>query len=374
MRGCYITQRKLLYSNEVSKISYFISLSLIYLNSLASVIRSRQRPVKWLLLLFMWILFWGNYGNADYSGYLYFYRLSLTRSVFEMPFGFVFSALMKCFSILGLDYNKFLLGISLVAFVLIIYTTEEISPKPEFVYVLYFLYPFLMDIVQIRQFLSMSIVFYSMRYLFSSNERNNIKYFVGITLASSVHIAAAPMMIMLITRKASRISLFLVTASVAFIGSVLANTGSLSKYITFFFPPEKVGYLATRIRFGWILIFGIQLVFFSLALYSSRILSRTEKGYLYRVSDIICKANIIMIAMLPLYFINSNFYRFYRFMLLPNYLIYSFALVRSRKRALFLLLFLFLVAAIGIWEIIVVHQYGVFVPIMENNLIFDIFR
>lgn len=358
----------------MSKISYLISLSLIFSNSITTVLRSRSRPMKWLLLVFMWILFWGNYENADYSGYEYFYRFAANSSVLEMPFEFLFSLLMRVSSSLGLTYNQFLAIVSLIGLTLIVYTTEKISPKPEFVYVLYLLYPFLLNIVQIRHFLSMSIVFFSTRFLFEGRERSNIKYLLGIAVACSFHIAAAPMIILPVLRYLSKRNLLTIIAGISILASLSAITGSFSRFISGFFPSEKLSYLATETRYGWILLFGIQLMFFSLVIYSNRILSMGIRKKHYSICQIVLKANIVMISLLPFYFVNSNFARLYQFMLLPNYLVYSLTLVKIKNRIIYLILLVLLVTIVGFWSIYLTQRDTVFFAIMERNLLFDFFH
>lgn len=138
-----------------------------------------------LCFLLMLILYGCNTGNADYNAY---------KSAFDQnanisnDIGYNF--LVSVFDYLGLSYHVFLFFISLSGALLISSTIIKFSLQPIKVLVLYMIFPFFFDIVQIRNFMAFSIVIFALRYLSTYSKRNLIKYCLCILLAFSFHMVS----------------------------------------------------------------------------------------------------------------------------------------------------------------------------------------
>lgn len=359
---------------EVNLIAYYLSLCLIYLNVVGTMIRDKMRSTQLMLLGFMWILFWGNYENADYIGYLSNYGIIKYISIWELRYEFLFSLMMKLSASIGLTYTQFLSVISFIGLTLVGYTIFKFSNNAKLVLVLYFVYPFLLDIVQIRTFLSVALVFFSMSILASERDHRVLKYLVGVIAASFIHTSAAPMALLPIVLLMNGKMLFFITSAVSLMSSVMAITGSFSEAIGILVGSDKVGYLMTKTRYGWVLLISIQSLFFLLVVYSRILIAGKWSKREASFYDIVLKINILMIALFPFYFINSNFFRVYRFILLPNYVVYSYAFAKTNKRFVLLVALLFFVGAVAFWHVYLVSGENVFHPIMEKNMLFEIAR
>ena len=170
--------------------AYIISIFFILFNFIISWSKKNSKIIAFLFLVFMWLLFWGNYKNADYINYYNFF-ISYTfggNIILSSEIGY--QLLNKVIAYFTNDFAVFRLIISLLGLGLISSTVEKYTKYTGIVYVLYFIYPFLLDIVQIRNFLAMSIFIFSIRYLISEKKEDNFKYILCILIASSIHYAA----------------------------------------------------------------------------------------------------------------------------------------------------------------------------------------
>ena len=155
--------------------TYLVSGILLFINFIASILKGRGKIFSCMLLFFMWVLFWGNFDNADYLNYknLYDYVSYSGTGYSTSQIGLVL--IMKLASRIGFEYHHFLMLLSLVGIYLISHTVNRYTDKPQFVFLLYCVYPFLLDIVQVKHFLAMSIIVYSFKYLEHEGTSNNIK-------------------------------------------------------------------------------------------------------------------------------------------------------------------------------------------------------
>ena len=77
---------------------HLVAIILCFLNFLISHLKKNYRFIAFALLIFMWVLFWGNTMNPDYSNYVRLYKdiqsgLLIFGDGIRMEFGFKF--LMK---------------------------------------------------------------------------------------------------------------------------------------------------------------------------------------------------------------------------------------------------------------------------------------
>lgn len=125
-------------------------------------------------------------GNNDFKTYNDAYmHITDANSQFEL----LYVAISDIFFGMGLPYQVFLFCISFVALALIGSTVYRYSYKPEIVLLLYFVFPFIIDATQIRNFVSMAICIYSFRFLVDKNSYWIINYYLGITIALLFHSA-----------------------------------------------------------------------------------------------------------------------------------------------------------------------------------------
>src|SRR5665648_248918 len=150
------------------------------------------------LLTLMWILYGWNTGNADFINYNIEYNLNAVSSInYSQEIGF--QLLCKLFYALGLEYNKFLIVISIVGLVLITSTVIRYTKNVAFVLAMYFLFPFMDDVVQVRNFLAMSIIIFALRFLIEKKKWSRTKYIIFVMIAFTFHYIALFYFLFLLT-------------------------------------------------------------------------------------------------------------------------------------------------------------------------------
>ena len=127
-------------------------------------------------LIFMWVLFGWSYGNADYPIYLgRFYNYSNTISEITEP---LFTNLMSIFNLLKFNYQEFLIIISAIILTIYGIFINKMTKNINFVLLLYFIFPFSMDVVQLRYTIATTIIIIGFYYLIKKDKKErNYKIF-----------------------------------------------------------------------------------------------------------------------------------------------------------------------------------------------------
>lgn len=325
--------------------------------------------------MFMWGLFGGNYENADYSNYYYAYDLVKSESFFsltDLKFESGFLFLMKFLSFVGLDYNQFLMVLSFLGLGLIVISVERETPKPEFVYLLYLLYPFFFDVVQIRFFCACAIFCFSLHYLSKPKYRNKVKYAVGVIIASLFHITALPFLVFIFLDKTKPKRILIASILVSGAGFLLVWSGVLP-FLLGLLNDRLTGYISNPSKIGFIFYITTQLGLILLVLSARTIL--IKRNIISKYVEMVYKLNIASIAFFPLYIVNSNFIRLYRVIIIPTYIVLSLLILNKKpqSRMFFLLKAFLIVGLVGLVLVWLLHGHSVLGPIMGKNRFLEAF-
>ena len=143
-----------------------------------------------VLFSFLLVMFGLNYANPDYMAYENIYKMS--GGGYEP----LFALACTFFSSLHLSFQGMLFCWSAIGLALIASTVLLYSPYPSFVFALYLIYPFCMDIVQIRSFMAGAIIIYSLRFIIryhkdDRHEKKEILFFaLAVLIATGIHYSA----------------------------------------------------------------------------------------------------------------------------------------------------------------------------------------
>ena len=133
-----------------------------------------------------WILFAFNTDNADYQNYANAFKnvgYGLENNYFET--GFLF--LTRLAILVGLNYPAFLAMIATISLLLVASSVFYLTNNRSFVWLLYTIYPFVFDVVQYRNFLAFSIVFFALRFLVDENKKSLLKFVLLVIIATTIH-------------------------------------------------------------------------------------------------------------------------------------------------------------------------------------------
>ena len=141
----------------------------------------------------MWVMMGWSFGNADYENYLSRYEQG-----FLDPLEFLYSAFQGLARGIGLNYQGFLIIMSLLFLGIRFFVILKMTARPNLVLGLWLVFPFLMDIVQLRQFYAMSLVLLGVYFLFARERYPAVKYLICVGTAFFIQNSAIFYVLLLI--------------------------------------------------------------------------------------------------------------------------------------------------------------------------------
>jgi hypothetical protein len=291
--------------------------------------KNKNSIFLFLLIIFLVTIMGGNSNNPDYDNYeIYYYNYG---NVFAPDIGFRFVNIF--FRTLGFSYNLYRLMVSILGFYFIYLAARKYAYNSFLVFILFAIYPFLLDVVQIRNFLMYSIVAYAIIFL---EEKKYLKYFFWIVIASSIHVSAIiylPIVIFSNLKKNIFLKAYLLFFIIIgiFIGLNRDLLESITTTIFNFllqFGNRFESYSSIKTRFGYLLYWLIHLSIFLVLRWSKKIvfsdtflISKKNKNYVQLVYNL----NLYVMLFLPLYVLEITYFRFTRNILFLNYIVFSLA-------------------------------------------------
>lgn len=362
---------------------YFLAEVLVTL----SIVSKRSRFVFLNLLIFMWVLFGLNSWNADYFGYQQTYNSIGINNAFEsyfQEFEIGYKFVCRVAYKFGFDYNLFLATFSIIGLLLITSTIFKYTKRRSYVLGLYFLYPFMMDIVQIRNFMAMAIILFAFRYLISNRKVDKIKYIFFVLIASTFQTVGIFYLILVLAPIKNRATLVKVVGgiTIGIIGviSLLNNGISIPIISTISYLYLKTS-IATRLGYLVYFFISFNLVRFArkknleILLKNDDINSEIDIESELEFGEIVYNINIILFCIYPLLFLSVDFIRLYRNLLIINYIFYSRIITIGFDKKVNMIVFkiavLLFVGLSGWLFYYHMSAEGVLIPIMERNILFD---
>ena len=314
----------------------FLYIFILLLNLICVISNNKNKIVLLLSVIAMIVIMGGNNINSDFEAYKYFYERQTYPSSMEP--GFVFVA--KLFSQLGIEYQLFTTVVFSIGIIGLTLLAVKKTNIPHFVIIMYMLTMIFLDTVQIRQFIVYVLFAIALNELsLGRKKRYTIIILLGGLFQYTI-LVYLPLVLVDINKERSRrfIRSFVVTVFVLCVFVFVA--GNRIPYIDIimarFIDSSKIVYFTSRTRFGFLKYFVFQFV--------SMYLIAVEREYLieYGMDEIkqYAKATYIAImytcVVMPLLMLNNNFYRFFRFGIIPisictAEIIYDMKCVRKEK-------------------------------------------
>lgn len=294
-------------------------------------INSNSKKIFKFFMIFMFLMFAFSYMTADWGIYLNkFYNYSSVALRSEPIFGF----LNKTFNMLGFDYQQFL--IVLASFICFLYyKIIKKYNKPGFILGLYFIFPFIMEVSQVRFACASVLVVYAL--LINAEEdinKNNIYKVISlIVIAGLIHYAAFLAFTYLLFNKLSKketvinvLIILLVMFTINFLFSkiiYISGNSSLVNKINFVIKLNSNKNRAAIILSAFrILLFFFGYLFIYIVFLNKKKYSESNQ----KIIDTVFKYNIIALLIVPLIGYSTDLYRLQQLLAIPNYISYSFFL------------------------------------------------
>lgn len=188
-----------------------ISIVLVILN----MYFKKNKFLYCVLFMWMWIIMAFTSGIADEG--LYINRYSHPENWIGSS-EIIYSATISIGNKLGMSFGQFKAAISCIQLLLIFSTIWKLAEYPNLVSTLFLIYPFALNVAQMRNTLATAVLIFAIRYLFDDGLKvkqrgltsNDIKYVIAILIATYIHSASLIWLILVLAKKCSlQMSVFL---------------------------------------------------------------------------------------------------------------------------------------------------------------------
>lgn len=359
-------------------LTIIITISLIFLG----LIKRTSSILFSIQILWMYILMAGNTLSIDMGVHNQIY-LSAEEGNPQTIYA------LLCYSsyLMGLDFIEMNAIIVVFTTILIVYIIKKYSKSPCFVLSLLYIYPLTEYIIQKRFFTAFAMALLSMVFfLFKKGYIYKLLYIIGIIIAGHLHSSTYAYMIFLIVpllenskrKKFIFVFFMIIVLGISPIIPDLIGLVEETKAETYFeVLHEKIKYpiLNTFLWSGFHIGF-VYLFHYFYKVIDKNILNREQISFIKHVYYV----NICSLLFLPFYAWEPTFFRFYRNLLLLNYISISTVLPNNQifyksvfYRTSFYLLYT-IIAFICIYLFASAGYEAMIYPILYNNLFFDLFR
>lgn len=360
---------------------YIITSIVVAANICNSFLKKHIQLISWSLILLLCVLMGTNTRNPDY----YNYRLMFMLKKSTIEFGF--TSLIYLFRSIGLNYHAFRLFLTILGFVLIHHTVKKVTDRPSFFYILYMIYPFFLDAVQIRNFVAMAILIFAFPFLMKTDVKSKFYYILLIFLATSMHIMSLVYLLFLLIEPIQKSTKF---ARIYFIIVMILGLVSLNRalfesivegvirLLAMIYP--QIGYYGDiSTRYGFLIYWGIQIGFTMLLKIlidqmrnaNDIDILKERKDWMIRFSEVVFYANLISMIFLPTYVIHTLYFRFFRNLIPLNFLVLIGGLSQfkfSKKTQVSLIgAFLFLAFALVFIEVFLYYRSEIVDAIFNHS-------
>ena len=285
-----------------------------------------NKIIKIIPLFFIFIVFSFSTNNPDIKNYenIYLY-LSQTGNYSYSGVEIGFSLLMKFSVFLGLDYYGFLIILGTITTMLLYNFTVKYSNNPSIVLIMYIIFPFFLEVVQIRNYLASLIVLNAITFLIS---KKYFKYCVAIIFASLFHTTSLFYLLFVLVFFSKKKLLYIVLSITGIyvviqkyiFPKLLLLIPNGTKYIVYMDNAKITTTILFIIYFFCSLILILNLSRGAYAL-NNQFNHLTDKQL--SMIEMIEKINIIIVFSFALIALDINFFRLYRNIIILNYILFS---------------------------------------------------
>jgi len=362
----------------------------------AGFVKKNSKVILSFILFFLWIIMSFTYNCADETVYLSRYNhLELWAGETEI----LYYALIYFANAIGLSYMQFHALICLLQIALIASTVNKLARYPNLVYVLYFICPFMLNVIQQRHALATSIFIFAVKYLVDiENEKklnigvmmintSDIKYILCIIIATFIHTESILWLILLIAKRYSlkvNISVMIIFNILIMyvltpenIAIVLHKFGAANRMSAYLSMEYQMGTWRLYGQLVWIIYVAVIVILTALYLYL-----RNKNAELSSNIIFILKLNIIVLSIIGLLIrYTGEVYRIQESMAILNYILLSnFLSFNTSKRGVvkrkdIIIMLMLLLYAFGT-QYMMILRYNIetiWNPIFNNNYFFDLF-
>lgn len=290
-----------------------MTLSLYIASILLGIINRKSKIILGISVICAWVLSAFASGNADSLIYENrYYAYELYRGHTEPGFQW----LMSTFNYLNVEYDLYRMLIVAFELILIVIFLSRITRNAAYAFSIYLVFPFCMDVVQMRFTLATSISLFGMIFLYQAVYEEDLRkrhrlmlfYAIIIMIASLFHSVALLYLVLVFSLGDSSIKTSLVVVAISISLAIMYRMGVFTEIADLVGVGDKFNSLrfySTSAQLQTMLRIGITC---GLNLLSCWFVQH-QMGADSKCIDFAIKINLLMLCTIPLIPISADFYR-----------------------------------------------------------------
>lgn len=306
---------------------------------LAGIVRRKSKLLAYIQLLFMCLMFWYSTSSndlADRPNLLeYFNRVTADIGSVSGS-NWLYKLIFYITGIWG-SFNLTIVVIGVIGLFLTYKTVKGYTDALSYVFSLYLLAPFVINIVQLKNFFGSAILIYFFKYLFRKETDKYwwIKYLLGVFLAGSIHPSLFVMIIFVLVPIISVKTITLIVIAINAVSLIIGSFGLIRRLVNMLAGihiPIVSDILAKYIAYSYLYYIGrvnnrilymIIPFFLFLCIWGVINIAYPNKNLDIRrgFMSMVLKINILILILIPLLSFSVEFYRIQRNMLIFIYII-----------------------------------------------------
>ncbi|GIN58833.1 hypothetical protein J8TS2_31520 [Lederbergia ruris] len=330
----------------------FVYLLILFLN-LIFAFRNKGSKILTIITIIVIILLVGNAGPgytfwSDYDNYLRHYgEISITGLFDNLQV--LYTALMKAGTLFKLDFFTFRVILTGICFIIIYKVViQRYSCNSNYVFLLYIMYPMIIDSEQFRNFIAMTILLVAIIFLEKDSFKGKLKFLILVFVATAVHTSFIfyAILIFVNTKHKNKLIKTIAVLTIFFSIVIVLNNNQIpfiQQIINLVDVEKAEKYLSTSTDIGFLIPVLLQITNLLLLNWARKIIARksnstegheliNESGYRdLNFSNLIFWINVLSTVFIPLFIMNVHFYRLIRNLLILNFIIYGIASNKINK-------------------------------------------
>lgn len=290
------------------------------------IARKYTRLTEVLGLIILLIIVYRTSNLPDFDNYENVYK-AIGSGVFYLDTGIGWYFFCRLGNALGISYKIFsliIVGISLVLIRSSIMSFIKSTPARCWIWGLYSVYPLLLDIVQLRFFLAVSLIIFALPGLIYNRRLAFINYLFFWLIAYTIHSSTLFYGIFLVIWLFNKFGFYFVLLLTC-LGTCMfclkntlidffSNFINVARIERYLLSTNGVGYL------GFFVYLGILIIFFLISWRLYEQVKRERNSEELRLCRFQCRMNLVMFLVLPLCLLDTDFIRLQRPMFLIMYI------------------------------------------------------
>lgn len=363
---------------------YAAYLMIIVINIFFASIKKYSRVILILSMGLLLVLVAGNVAGADVHSYLIMYEgakkgVNLHGEIGYYALEYLFAHVLKW------NFWLFRLFIVILCYGLVFKGISYFSVSKHWIIAMYMGYLFIMDTIQFRNFLAMSLLVFAFHYLMSDDKKEWIKYVFFIIIAATFQVIILYTLSFLIYKCKNKkiMNGLIVFVAVTSFGISLINRDKINPIFSFIINNLLEGrganYLSQRTHNAPIGIIGLYCIDMCILIYIYMLKKKHMNEEQQKYHDYIWRIHCLLILIFPLLLRSISFYRIIRNVCLLKYIDYAKMIDRLKINTVHRFILVFAISiSIFLWgfvDCILINPFEVVVePIFEKNCFWGIDR